>query len=484
MRVMKRNPWLTGLGTVLSLVGLWWGSAQGGVASTDQTASLIVFPKVIADGTRDTLIQLVNASQFNEYRVHCVYINATGRCGSASAAQVCTSDLDCPDGLACVGIGWDESDFTIQLTRQQPTIWRVSTGRNPNIGQTTMPGQCTPAQPALGTRQDCPGAFGNEDVDVPGTNAGFRGELRCYEVMSDGTPVGTNALKGEAILEPDPDAGVCSVSGNACTGNITGCDTTNANDVCGNIGAPQISEYNAIGFRGLNVPENATALNLDNHDYDVCPAELQMTNYPVGADDVVARGFGATSCPATGDCPVDTQLTLIPCSVDYTAFGGPSVVTTQFRFINEFEQNLSLGGISTSIPDLTCFFNGSLDQIGSGVFHFGGPSFGSLYKTRIFPQGGGRCQNSHAQCDLGSGATECGTGDICRPASGLLAVAEEFHKSAAIQVRGAAAFNLHAVGNRGVCTNSGNACTGVNTGCNAADPADLCENDAVVVGNP
>jgi len=333
----------------------------------------------------------------------------------------------------------------------------VSTGRNPSLGQTTVPGQCTPAQPSLGNRQDCPGAFGLEDVDVPGTVAGFRGELRCYEVMSDGTPVGTNALKGEAILESAAAA---------------------ANP------SPQISEYNGIGFRGLTVPMAATQLNLDNHDYDVCPGELQMTNYPVGADDVIARGFAGTACPAAGDCPVDTQLTLIPCSVDYTAFGGPSVVTANFRFINEFEQNLSLGGTSTSLPDLTCFFNGSLDQIGGGVFHFQGPSFGSLYKTRIFPQSGGRCQNSHAQCALGSGSTTCGAPDTCRPASGLLGVAEEFHTSAASAVLGTAAFNLHAVGARGTCTNSGNTCTGVSTGCNTGDPTDLCENDAVVVGAP
>ena len=50
------------------------GAAPAQVSS-ERAASLVVFPKVIADGTRDTLIQLVSTASVVAY-VHCWYTNA------------------------------------------------------------------------------------------------------------------------------------------------------------------------------------------------------------------------------------------------------------------------------------------------------------------------------------------------------------------------------------------------------------------------
>ena len=36
---------------------------------------------------------------------------------------------------------------------------------------------------------------------IPPVPAGFTGELKCVQVMADGTPIGANSLIGEATLD-------------------------------------------------------------------------------------------------------------------------------------------------------------------------------------------------------------------------------------------------------------------------------------------
>jgi len=447
MRVMKRNPWLTGLGTVLSLVGMWWGSAQGGVASTNQTASLVAFPKVIADGTRDTLIQLVNASSTDNYQVHCAYTNASGRCGTLAGTQVCTTNEDCPTGQTCVDIRWQENDWDLTLTHQQPTIWRASTGRNPNTGQDTVPGQCTQSMNTV--RQDCPGAFGLLNSNASPAGGDVRGELRCWEVEASLQPIGFNALEGVAILET--------------------------------IGTGQISEYNGIGFRAINVDNTDPVLHLDNAEYDVCPASLQLTVYPVGADDTIARGFAGASCPTAGSCPVDTEITIIPCSTDYTPASDPSSSIVQFSGTNEFEQQLQ----SQAVP-MTCYLSASLNSPSIGLaYPFSTAANGSLFKLKVRPASGGHCNGAPAVTCATLGAT-CPNGNgTCVPNAGILAVAEEFHTSANSSIVGTAAFNVDAIGARGVCAVSGNACTAASSAACNGGSADVCLIDSITtVINP
>ncbi len=106
--------------------------------------SIAIFPKVIADGVRDTAVQLTNTSNVTSF-ARCFYVD-----GSTCAVQ----------------------NFLLTLTTQQPTYWVASQGR--------------PGVPA---------------VSVP-----FAGELKCVQVDSTGVPIAMNSLTGAAtLLGPEGD---------------------------------------------------------------------------------------------------------------------------------------------------------------------------------------------------------------------------------------------------------------------------------------
>ncbi|MFN8640742.1 MAG: hypothetical protein U0802_03445 [Candidatus Binatia bacterium] len=56
-----------------ALVVLVVGGAQAQV-TTEKSSSILVFPKVISDGTRDTVIQITNTSN-SMVHAHCFYVN-------------------------------------------------------------------------------------------------------------------------------------------------------------------------------------------------------------------------------------------------------------------------------------------------------------------------------------------------------------------------------------------------------------------------
>ncbi len=117
--------------------------------------SIAIFPKIIADGLRDTAIQLTNTSNLVSF-ARCFYVD-----GSTCAAK----------------------DFLLMLTAQQPTYWVASQGRH-----VTPP----PAPD--------PGA-------VPAVSVPFAGELKCVQVDSTGVPIAMNSLTGAAtLLGPEGDA--------------------------------------------------------------------------------------------------------------------------------------------------------------------------------------------------------------------------------------------------------------------------------------
>jgi len=133
--------------------------------TTEQSASILVFPKVIADGTNDTTIQITNTSN-NMVHAHCFYVNGTkSPTGS---------------GPWCL-----ETDFDIWLTKQQPTFWTVSTGRTA-VPDGTI-GQAWPGIPPA--------------VLIPPVAPDFQGELKCVQVDTSGAPLSGNALKGEATIK-------------------------------------------------------------------------------------------------------------------------------------------------------------------------------------------------------------------------------------------------------------------------------------------
>jgi len=481
MRVQKRNPWLLSLGLVLAAMALS-GTRAGADVTSDRPGSIVVWPKVIADGTRDTIITLTNTRN-EQAQAHCVYTNAIGICRITQ--QLCTLDnanlspgaTQCPGGPADVcDLDWQTEDFDVILTRQQPTFWRVSTGRVDN-----------PLQPADATcddfgdplRQSCPGFFLIGQVKPPVQP--FRGELRCIQVAADGTPVAANGLKGEAVIE------------------------TLANG--------QISEYNSINIRGTQGPNDPAVLELNGVDpanvgfnnYNACPEAVEMTHYAVGAEDLVAGTISPSACLLSG-CPVTTEITVTPCRVDFE-HAIPTAFQTFIQYTNEFEQTVSV------TRNFQCWTNFTLQDL--GFTNIGGSTF---QRTRITNASSGLCIAG----DAGEINTFCsqdsdcgGTSGVCAPPTGIISIFEEFHVSDAIPIplvpssvgatNAANAFSVDLGGNgtyarsgacrgdlstactddsdctTGKCRLSGATCTTSGDCAGVGDFCDLCMNDEMIL---
>ena len=289
MRLLERNPRLSGLMigfAVLAFAGIQ-AQAQLEISST-RPGTVVLYPKVIADGTRDTILSLTNTTNGMVY-VHCEATNGIGRCENspdpANQVYFCNHDNDCrsrtaPDGSTVTDIGpcqldWRPGDFELALTAQQPTFWRVSTGRmqDPDLASGTA---CTD------NGKICPGFFISPSdnqgagASVPGFQ-GFRGEVRCFQVAQTGEIMRGNALKGEAFIE--------QVSPTPST-------------------AGRLSAYNSINIQGtIPVPPAVPAgagneAILDGVNFARCPESLTMDHLAPGVD---------------GD-EIEVELTFVPCS--------------------------------------------------------------------------------------------------------------------------------------------------------------------------
>lgn len=115
--------------------------------AADRGASILVFPKVIADASVDTVIQLVNLLD-NNVDAYCAYVD-----GSSGT--------------------WRSLDFRIALGPRGPLSWTAARGR--------------PAEPG-------------EPTDIPAAPAPFRGSLLCVQVDGTGAPFSGNELAGRATL--------------------------------------------------------------------------------------------------------------------------------------------------------------------------------------------------------------------------------------------------------------------------------------------
>ncbi|MCK6554473.1 hypothetical protein L6Q96_07810 [Candidatus Binatia bacterium] len=386
MRGLKRNPWLVGRGVLLAALVLCAGQARADVF-TDQSGSVVIFPKVVSDGVRDTVIQLANTSNYPA-QAHCFYVNAMGYC-SQSIGTDCTLDRQCPAGELCVP-QWTEIDFDLQLTGQQPTQWRVSTGRSVDyFVKPCRPGDATcactvdPFNGGLICPGLQPGTGGQGSLAVKPVGTSFIGELKCVQVLDDfDAPSGQNSLKGEAYIE------------------------TLANG--------QISKYNATGVSARAVASDNLLL-LNNVEYNLCPASLGMNHFAEGAQE-----------PFTG-AVVGTELTLVPCTELFEQ-QIPTRSRAIFTIYNEYEQPLS--------ADLTfdCFVNRQLSDIS---LNFSVGTLGTmLAHTRITPPSSSICltgDNRGLPCGSDSdcpNARPSGSASVsfgCRPWTGLLGVAEEFY---------------------------------------------------------
>ncbi|MEO8605554.1 MAG: hypothetical protein ABI629_23500, partial [bacterium] len=186
---------LGNLGIGIVLLGLAGGA--GAQVTTENSASVLVFPRVIANGTRDTVIQITNTSNSVVF-AHCFYVNGASRVA------------DQPPSKGNPPL-WTEVDFDLVLTKQQPTHWVVSQGRL--VGATDPPCSAAPAN------YSCNGA-GFDPGHIPPVVEYFTGELKCIEVDPSGAPLSGNHLKGEATLVSRniclPAEGICLISGDPC----------------------------------------------------------------------------------------------------------------------------------------------------------------------------------------------------------------------------------------------------------------------------
>jgi hypothetical protein len=370
MRTLKWRSFLSGLCVTAAVLGITVIGARADV-TIERGSSILAFPKVLADGGTDTLIQITNVSN-SMVHAHCFYVNA----------QLRFPDL--PENPVTGNTPlWQETDFWIWLTKQQPTHWLVSTGRFVNPLDNCFDGNQIDVEECENAGID-PGA-------VPPVAENFIGELRCVEVDAAGVPIGGNHFKGEATLKS---------GGDVAKYNAIGLEAT---EFAGETGSTLL----------LNWPKGAEPEA--GQQYSACPARLIVNHLGEGATDPIilqnlrggtcevngdtvgsaAGEWNEVACQSNADCEglVDEKLggaqgwrpeaycengpriqdgagalalrsatindlTLIPCQADFEN-QIPGKVTIQFLVYNEFEQVFSA---STSIE---CWKNFNLFEVDS-----------------------------------------------------------------------------------------------------------------------
>ena len=116
MRTVKWNAFLSGLCASALVLGVVAGGAQADV-TIEKGASILIFPKVRVNTTTDTIIQIANTGN-SMVHARCFYVDATltdidSRTPCTIPSQTCVPN-------------WQETDFNIWLTKQQPTHWPLS----------------------------------------------------------------------------------------------------------------------------------------------------------------------------------------------------------------------------------------------------------------------------------------------------------------------------------------------------------------------
>lgn len=241
------------------------------------------------------------------------------------------------------------------------------------------------------------GQFNENSAVPPAPEEPFAGELKCVQVGPDDAPVDRNDLKGEATI---------------VTVNDTLFDAR---------------EYNAIGILAIEGAEGHGDKDLViGEEYNSCPNILILDHF---FDDAVEP---------INDNYVRSHLTIVPCSQDFdTQITFPT--TVQFLVFNEFEQRFST---STSVR---CYSDLPLSDIDTANRSLTDDDPTTTNDLRsIF--------NVNVQGTLTGQTRIRGVDDGSEEhGNGILAVAEEFHRSSLVDldtVVGSAAFNIHYVGER------------------------------------
>jgi hypothetical protein len=342
-------------GFALGVVGCLASVAHADIAS-DRPAAIVVFPKLLVDTANglDTLVRLSNTSN-DELNVLCFYVNVTPRCIGGRPDDSCF-----PDPTQCSGLcvpQWQETDFALKLTGNQPTAWLVSEGEvdcqalrqgttpagvcsnDPNVScdgdSDCAGGRCVlrPCFPLDGFFLEGPRQQDNAGSRIPPSPEDpFIGELKCIAVDATLNPTARNHLKGEVLI-----------------GRFSEDPVDN-----------KLAGYNAIGIpaiEGRLNRDNTLVLGGTNAEYEGCPNILIMDHFFDGAVDPLARNLCRDeSCTISGDtcnndedCEAEldevriaTDLTLIPCTQDFrTQDPDLSQTVAQILVFNEFEQRFS-----------------------------------------------------------------------------------------------------------------------------------------------
>lgn len=151
---------------VFTLAAVVTAAVAPAQVTTDQGASIVVLPVVIADGSRDTIVELVNGSPQRVF-ARCVYTPGDQGGGEAPAP------------------------FDLVLVAHQPTHWAASRGRP--VDATDAPCNSNPLV------TDCDGA-GIDPGAIPPVPDGFSGDLFCAQIDRSHAPISGNALRAVATL--------------------------------------------------------------------------------------------------------------------------------------------------------------------------------------------------------------------------------------------------------------------------------------------
>ncbi len=318
---------------------------------SDAGAAVVVFPKIVVDGSTDTVVQLANQSTAPA-AAHCFYVNANSRC--TNSGEVC-SGLDASECFdpssgftgACLP-GWIEINFDVFLTPGQPLAWSAEEGLD-NDSPRGLEFFHVPCPGGLGG--SC-GGFTNAGTRVPpvGENP-FIGELKC--VQTD--PITRLPAECSTVCGTTPTAGCCRQD---LIGSATIESVLPLNVVKIVVPVLDAARYNAVGLRstGFNDGDNLLVIGgSDDPEYQPCPGVLVFNHLFDNAVDPISGVFIAS-----------TELSLVPCTEDLLVQRVPQV-TAQFLVYNEFEQRFStsrlvnclldspISLIDTSQPDRSIF---------------------------------------------------------------------------------------------------------------------------------
>lgn len=331
------------------------GPALADIAS-DHPGAILVFPKMLldtADGL-DTMIRITNVSS-TPLNVYCFYVNSTPQCSLGPDGSSCfPSELACFRDIGGQQVAgkclpqWQETDFVVRLTREQPTGWLVSGGESVNCafvdgvcsndGTTSCDtdSQCgadnrcvkPPCLPLDGgpLGRSGPGGEVNEGAIPLSPSDPFIGELKCVAVDESLNPVPRNDLIGQALIgrvQAGPDDRI-QVAGYNAIGIPALVDACLPSGVC-EIGGGRCKKDSDCPTNDRNA---TLVLGGPDAEYEGCPNVLILDHYFDGAVDTLVRNFcqldgtcnvTGTACAGDAECVDNVCLAGGACSVTATA---------------------------------------------------------------------------------------------------------------------------------------------------------------------